>query len=110
MGSQTSRATNGRYGLAGAKDNADVQPSRAQALRDAAEFGMIGLLNSGLGGDPNAVTVAWGGDVTSGHDAKSALGNMWGQTIDEAGGAGGLGLTGIGEGGDGKYNGIGLGS
>lgn len=109
MGSQTSKATNGRYGLLGPKDNADVRPSRAQALRDAAEFGMIGLLNSGLGGDPNAVTVAWGGDVSVGRDSKNALGNMWGQTIDEAGGAGGLGLTGIGEGGDGRYNGIGLG-
>lgn len=109
MGSQSSSATNGRYGLLGPKDNADVRPSRQQALRDAAEFGMIGLLNSGLGGDPNAVTVAWGGDVTSGRDPKNALGNMWGQTIDEAGGAGGLGLSGIGEGGDGKYNGIGLG-
>lgn len=31
-------------------------PSRADALRDAAEFGMIGLLNSGAGGDP------WGKD------------------------------------------------
>jgi hypothetical protein len=109
MGSQTSRATNGRYGLAGAKDNTDVQPSRAQALQDASTFGMIGLLNSGLGGDPNAVTVAWGGDVTSGRDPKSALGNMWGQTIDEAGGAGGLGLSGIGESGGGQWNGIGLG-
>lgn len=109
MGSQSSSATNGRYGLLGPKDNADVRPSRAQAMLDASTFGMIGLLNSGLGGDPNAVTVAWGGDVSVGRDSKNALGNMWGQTIDEAGGAGGLGLTGIGEGGDGKYNGIGLG-
>lgn len=109
MGSQVSTHTSGQYGLAGPKDNVDVRPSRAQALRDAADFGMIGLLNAGLGGDPNAVTVAWGGDVTSGRDAKNALGNMWGQTIDEAGGAGGLGLSGIGEGGDGRYNGIGLG-
>jgi hypothetical protein len=109
MGSQSSSATNGRYGLLGPKDNADVRPSRAQAILDASTFGMIGLLNSGLGGDPNAVTVAWGGDVSVGRDSKNALGNMWGQTIDEAGGAGGLGLTGIGEGGDGKYNGIGLG-
>jgi hypothetical protein len=109
MGSQTSHATGGRYGLAGPKDNADVQPSRAQALQDASTFGMIGLLNSGLGGDPNAVTVAWGGDVTSGRDAKNALGNMWGPSIDEAGGAGGLGLAGIGEGGGGQWNGIGLG-
>ncbi|MEP7126509.1 MAG: AgmX/PglI C-terminal domain-containing protein [Byssovorax sp.] len=109
MGSATSRATNGRYGLAGPKDNPDVQPSRAQALADASSFGMIGLLNSGLGGDPNAVTVAWGGDVTSGRDPKNALGNMWGQSIDEAGGAGGLGLSGIGDGGGGQWNGIGLG-
>jgi hypothetical protein len=109
MGSQTSTHTNGMYGLAGPKDNVDVRPSRAQAIRDAQEFGMIGLLNSGLGGDPNAVTAAWGGDVSSGRDAKNTLGNMWGQTIDEAGGAGGLGLTGIGEGGDGRFAGIGLG-
>ena len=109
MGSQTSRATNGRYSLAGPKDNADVRPSRAQFLADASSFGMIGLLNSGLGGDPNAVTVAWGSDVTSGRDQKNALGNMWGQSIDEAGGADGLGLSGIGDGGGGQWNGIGLG-
>ncbi len=109
MGSQHSSATNGRYGLVGPKDNADVRPSRAQALQDASTFGMIGMLNAGLGGDPNAVTVAWGGDESVGRDSKNALGNMWGQTIDEAGGAGGLGLTGIGEGGGSKYDGIGLG-
>ncbi len=109
MGSQTSRNADGRFGLVGPKDNPDVRPSRAQALQDASTFGMIGLLNSVAGGDPNAVTVAWGGDVASGADQKNALGNMWGTTIDEAGGAGGLGLTGIGEGGDGKYDGIGLG-
>ncbi len=109
MGSQNSSATNGRYGLLGPKDNTDVRPSRAQALQDASTFGMIGMLNAGLGGDPNAVTVAWGGDESVGRDSKNALGNMWGQTIDEAGGAGGLGLTGIGEGGGSKYDDIGLG-
>jgi hypothetical protein len=109
MGSATSTNTNGRWGAKGDKDNKDVQLSRTAALRQAAEFGMIGLLNTGAGGDPNAPTVPWGGTETNGNDARSALGNMWGANLDEAGGAGGLGLTGVGEGGGGQFEGIGLG-
>jgi hypothetical protein len=110
MGSQTSARTDGRFGIYGPKDNVDVRISKSQALRDAAEFGMIGLINAGGGGDPNAVHAPWGGLDTLGNDPKSVLGNMWGSTIDEAGGAGGLGLTGVGEGGGGRYEGIGVGS
>jgi hypothetical protein len=109
MGSMTSNRTNGRFGIEGPKDNQDVRLSRAQALRDAADFGMLGLLHAGMGGDPNTPTVLWGREDTLGNDAKSALGNMWGKTIDEAGGAGGLGLTGVGESGGGLFEGIGLG-
>ena len=29
--------------------------ARQAAMREAAEFGMIGLLNTGAGGDPNAI-------------------------------------------------------
>jgi hypothetical protein len=108
-GSTTSSKTNGYYGVAGAHDNPDVHLSHAEALRDAATFGMIGLLNSGAGGDINAPTAAWGADDSSGRDTRSALGNMWGATLDEAGGAGGLGLTGLGEGGGGLWNGMGMG-
>ncbi|MFO0759519.1 MAG: AgmX/PglI C-terminal domain-containing protein [Byssovorax sp.] len=109
MGSTTSHNTNARWGAKGDKNNPEVQLSRSAALREAAEFGMIGLLNNGGGGDPNAPTVPWGGLVTNGNDARSALGNMWGANLDEAGGAGGLGLTGVGEGGGGQFEGIGLG-
>ena len=110
MGSTTSKATGKKWGVFGPKDNQDPHIAKAMALRDAAEFGMIGLLNSGAGGDPKAVTAPWGRDDSLGNDAVSALGNMWGSEIGESGGAGGLGLSGIGEGGGGRGEGIGLGS
>jgi hypothetical protein len=66
------------------------------------EFGMIGLLN-GDGG----TGAPWGRD-----DDASTRGNMWGDQIGEAFGAGGLGLSGVGEydGGGGRGEGIGLGN
>ncbi|NUP07830.1 MAG: AgmX/PglI C-terminal domain-containing protein [Polyangiaceae bacterium] len=99
-----------RYGVKGPADNPDPHIARQAALRDAAEFGMIGLLNSGAGGDPDAPTAPWGRDDSLGNDPLSARGNMWGDAIGDSFGAGGLGLTGIGEGGGGRGEGIGLGS
>jgi hypothetical protein len=110
MGRDTSTRTDGRFGIHGPKDNVDVHIARTQALRDAADFGMIGLLQAGFGGDPNAPKAPWGGLDTLGNDERSALGNMWGETIDEASGVGGLGLSGLGEGGGSRYEGIGLGN
>ena len=110
MGSPNTKATNNKYGVQGPKDNADPHIARQAALKEAAEFGIIGLLNSGAGGDPNAPTAPWGRDDSLGNDALSARGNMWGADIGESFGAGGLGLSGIGEGGGGRGEGIGLGS
>jgi hypothetical protein len=110
MGDQNSKATGNRYGVKGPQDNPDPHIARQAALRDAAEFGMIGLLNSGAGGDPNAPTAPWGRDDSLGNDALSARGNMWGDQIGDSFGAGGLGLSGIGEGGGGRGEGIGLGN
>jgi len=110
MGNPNTKLTGNRYGVQGPKDNPDPHIARAAALRDAAEFGMIGLLNSGAGGDPNAPTAPWGRDDSLGNDPLSARGNMWGNEIGESFGAGGLGLSGIGEGGGGRGEGIGLGS
>ncbi len=108
MGSTTSRNTSGKFAIAGAKDNTDPQVARAAALSDAQNFGMIGVLASMSGGDPNAVTAPWGGDLSVGNDSRSALGNLWGASIDEAAGAGGLSLSGLDEGGGGKGEGIGI--
>ena len=105
MGNPNSRDANKRYGVAGPKDNQDPHIARSAALREAAEFGMIGLLNTGAGGDPNAPTAPWGRDDSMGTDPISARGNMWGDSIGDAFGAGGLGLSGIGEGGGGRARG-----
>jgi pSer/pThr/pTyr-binding forkhead associated (FHA) protein len=110
MGNPNTKNTGNKYGVQGPKDNMDPHIARQAALRDAAEFGMIGLLNAGAGGDPNAPTAPWGRDDSLGNDALSARGNMWGDQIGDSFGAGGLGLSGIGEGGGGRGEGIGLGS
>lgn len=82
---------------------ADPHIARQAALRDAAEFGMIGSLNSGLG-------KAMPPQEPLGNDSLSQRGNMWGDSIGDSFGAGGLGLSGIGEGGGGTGEGIGLGN
>jgi hypothetical protein len=110
MGNPNTNLTGNRYGVAGPQDNPDPHIARQAALRDAAEFGMIGLLNSGAGGDPDSPTAPWGRDDSLGNDPLSARGNMWGDAIGESFGAGGLGLSGIGEGGGGRGEGIGLGN
>jgi hypothetical protein len=79
-------------------------PSRAEALQEAANIGMSPILRG-----MHAPTVTWGDDVASGHDEKSALGHLWGATIDDAGGANGISLSGVGEfaDGTGQYVGVG---
>ncbi len=108
MGNPASRNSNGAYGIQG--DSKDRQISRTESLELAKSFGLIGVLNSGLAGDPNAPTAPWGQNEAFGSDPLSARGNMWGDSIMDAHGAGGLGLSGIGEGGNGRGEGIGLGS
>jgi hypothetical protein len=110
MGNPTTKSTGQRFGVQGPQDNPDPHIARQAALREAAEFGMIGLLNVGGGGDPNAPTAPWGQETSLGNDPISARGNMWGDSIGDSFGAGGLGLSGVGEGGGGKGEGIGLGS
>jgi len=110
MGNPNTNKTGMRYGVQGPQDNQDPHIARQAALREAAEFGMIGLLNAGGGADPNAPTAPWGREDSLGNDLMSARGNMWGDAIGDSFGAGGLGLTGTGEGGGGRGEGIGLGN
>jgi Mg-chelatase subunit ChlD len=98
-GSASFGAGRNRYGVQGPSDPQRAPVTREQAARDAAEFGMIGLLNAGAGGDPNAPTATWGRDSGAGGPAG---GNEWGSAIGDAFGAGGLGLSGIGAGGGGR--------
>ena len=111
MGTPNTNKTHLRYAVQGPKDNPDPHLAHVAALREAAEFGMIGLLSSLAGADPNAPTAPWGREDSSGTDPMSAHGNMWGDAIGDAFGMGGLGLTGTGEGGgckEGSCIGVGL--
>ncbi|MGH7280921.1 MAG: AgmX/PglI C-terminal domain-containing protein [Polyangiaceae bacterium] len=110
MGNPTTKETGHRYGVQGPQDNPDPHIARQAALKEAAEFGMIGLLNVGAGADPNAPTAPWGREDSLGNDPMSARCNMWGDAIGDSFGAGGLGLSGVGEGGGGRGEGIGLGN
>ena len=94
MGNPTSTNTNGTYGIEGPRHNQDVHVAKRAAYDMASTFGLIGVLNSGVGGDPNAPTAIWGRDTSLGNDPMSARGNMWGDSIMDAAGAGGLGLSG----------------
>jgi pSer/pThr/pTyr-binding forkhead associated (FHA) protein len=110
MGNPTTKETGHKFGVQGPQDNPDPHIARQAALKEAAEFGMIGLLNVGAGADPNAPTAPWGREDSLGNDPMSARGNMWGDAIGDSFGAGGLGLSGVGEGGGGRGEGIGLGN
>jgi len=108
MGSEVSTATNKKWAVK-KRDDGPQTLSRYEAIQQAKDFGMIGLLSSTMG-DVNAPTSPWGAVLANGADAFSANGNMWGAELGEAAGSGALGLSGIGEGGGGRFEGIGLGS
>jgi hypothetical protein len=75
--------------------NDDPETAKRRALAEAAEFGMLGLLDvdGGIGNDP-----------------LSARGNMFGDQIGDSFGAGGIGVTGRSDAGGGGGLGIGLGN
>ncbi|MCC6522861.1 MAG: AgmX/PglI C-terminal domain-containing protein [Polyangiaceae bacterium] len=110
MGTPNAIAQGNRYAVPAARDLPEPHLARQAALRDAAGFGMVGLLDVGAGGDPNAPTAAWGRDDSSGAGPVSEQGSMWGEPSGESFGYGSLGLTGVGEGGGGRGEGIGLGT
>jgi len=99
MGNPNTQRTGHAYGAAAAAAPAASAAPTATAqaaLKESAEFGMIGLLGSPPGG--------------AAPQPRSASGNMWGDAISDSFGAGGLGLSGAGEGGGGRGEGIGLGA
>jgi hypothetical protein len=106
MGTQLAPHRDARFGVRGPADNLDPHIARQRStVEEAATFGMVPILM----GDAHAPIAAWAREDASGKDPKSALGNMWGSSIDDAFGMGGLGLTGVGEGGGGRFEGIGMG-
>lgn len=105
IGSPTSQATGKHYGIQGPEDNSDPRLARRNAIEEAQTFGMLNILSGTL----DVPTAPWADDRALGRDRENALGNMWGDALGESFG-GGLGLTGIGEGGGGNGFGVGLGN
>ncbi len=77
-----------RYAVSGPKDNPDPHVARAAALRDAAEFGRVGILG---GVDADSLD-----EIVSGILGGAPGGVIGGVPGGVVGGAGGLGLRGSG--------------
>lgn len=108
MGSPSSQPRELRFARKGQEGNREPEVSRLEAMRDAATFGMIGILRSSAEGW-RGPTAPWGSDSALFSDTTDAQGRMWGDEVGEAFGAGSLGLSGVGEGSGGTGIGIGLG-
>lgn len=106
--------SNRRYGVRGPADSSgSADDERKRALKDSAEFGMIGLLEPSAPPSPPrdvesapmaAATATAAAPAPAQESAKQASGAMWGINADA------LGAGGAGEGGGGRGEGIGLGN
>jgi hypothetical protein len=108
MGKPEETRESGRYAVRGDAKPSEAQLSRHEAAREDSFEGIIGLLESGLLGDPKAPTAPWGADLANGSDETSARGLMWSDDVGDARGPGGLGLTGTGLRGGGRSESIGV--
>ena len=95
-GSQTRR---GRVAVMGPEHNESPRLGRSEVLAMAGQFGVIDLIR-----DPNAPASAWSREDSLGRDPMSARGNMWMGDIHDAGGPGGLALSGDGDGSDSAFS------
>lgn len=104
MGKPNQPSVSKRTAIAG---TGELTLSREAAIREAQTFGMIQTLEG-----MNArmlPTAAWSTQMANGPDATDAWGELYGKEIGESGGFGGLGLSGLNEGGGHRGDWIGMG-
>jgi hypothetical protein len=97
----------GRWAAKGDAKPESATLAREHALAEASEFSAIGVLSSTFASDPNAPVVPWG-TQQNGSDDVSKIGLLFGGTIDDGRGIGGLGMSGLEQGGGGTANAIGM--
>jgi hypothetical protein len=98
----------GRWAARGTARPEDATLAREHHLAEAESFAAIGLLRAAFADDQGAPVVPWG-TVQDGSDDVSRIGRLFGGTIDDGRGSGGLGVHGLEQGGGGTSNAIGLG-
>jgi hypothetical protein len=103
LGKPEAAKTSGKLAVKGPQDNPTPQLSPRE---EAVSFGMIGILAGGFASD--SPSAPWARDPALGSDPLDAAGAMWGDELADTMGNGGLSLAGLGEGGGGHYQGIGL--
>ncbi len=116
MGNPLDRHASGLFTLGGPRDNARPRISREPTLPPVSPRKGIGLINLAAvsAGQELAAQVGEripsivGGSEALGREAKDALGGLVGQWRGDAYGVGGLGIVGIGRGGGGNAETIGL--
>ncbi|MEZ4464564.1 MAG: AgmX/PglI C-terminal domain-containing protein [bacterium] len=97
LGKKDSEEKDKRFAVKGPQDNEEIKLAKERAKMEAIRTADAAF--NQLEGELSAV---WGeGDRAVGSDAVSALGNMFGDTVGEAQGFGGLGTVGVGRGGGG---------
>lgn len=96
----------GRMAIKG--ESAERVATRAELIKEASDFGTIGLLNA-LNAS-SAPSSPWGAELATGPDNVDAVGDLFSPNIGEGAGNGGLGLSGGGLGGGGKGVGVGMGN
>jgi hypothetical protein len=105
-GTQTA-TTQGRRGIQGDAKPEDATAARDRMKSDVRNSEFLGMISMLAPSDPNAPTLPWG-TVQNGSDNQSAMGSLFGPTIADALGTGGLGMMGNDEGGGGRANILGL--
>jgi hypothetical protein len=107
MGDRKAPVRNGRFAIAGPRDNPDPHLAKQQREAEITGMGILGVLKS----QPDLLASVFGRDTALGTDAASVLGNLVAVDDLTAYGTGALGVVGTGAGGGGEGHGtIGLGT
>jgi len=107
LGKPDAPAAPGHLAIQGRADRRERQLSRSEALAEARQTGMIGLLDSALAGEENSLMLPFTADPTRGSDEMSPLAGFSSAELGDTRGAG-LAMSGTGQHGGGRSNGIGL--
>ena len=97
----------GRWAARGNATPESATLAREHALAEAETMGINSVLSSMFAGSSGAPVVSWG-TTQNGSDDVDRIGNLFGATIDDGHGAGGLGLWDLEQGGGGTAHGIGV--